>query len=379
MLNICVNGLFRYDQYVRFFGEAGLLEGFYYSHRIHTNAKALGIEKSQAYNLWFKEYALHGYLRINRRASHRSQIAILDAWQFAVLAKYKPAPALLAVIGETADRILTRAKRQGSVTTGHAVTSHPIELKRQISIEHDLLGVAAPSFEVSSRRLDEIALCDRLLVDSSFVARSYSEQGVEFERIATVVPGANMTRFSPRDPAERDTDEFIVMSVGAIVPRKGHRYLLEAWRRAGAPGKLVLVGSLGEHARQILGPYSCLYEHIPRVENVRLRELLVKASVFVLPSVEDGFAQAAMEALACGVPVICTRNAGVADLVVDGVNGWVVDARDPDAIASCIQRLRQDPSLAAQMGVNAGEMAAGTTDWRRYAQEVVELVQSNLK
>ena len=64
-----------------------------------------------------------------------------------------------------------------------------------------------------------------------------------------------------------------------------------------------------------------------------LCDRLRSADIFILPSLEDGFARTVAEALACGLPVITTPNTGASDLVLRGENGEVVPIRDPQAIA----------------------------------------------
>lgn len=370
MINVCVNGLFRYDQYIRYFNDRGILSKFYYSHKISTTAKALGIRSDQARNLWLKEYALHGFLKIKPSLSAKFKSQLYDLWQRQVLSSYEDADFLLAVIGEAADKIIDVAKARGTTAIGHAVTSHPYELHEQLALEHRLLGLPNQKFSVSERRLSEIDSCDHIVVDSSFVARSYEKFGCPAEKLRILTPGADLSRFSARDPDSVAHRDFKVVSVGAISPRKGHKYLLEAWKKLGMPGKLIIVGSETEFTKDFISPYEGMFEHIPYVANSDLRELLVTASVFVLPSIEDGFAQAAMEALACGVPVICTANAGIADLIEEGVNGYVVQPRDPQALADCLSRLLDDRDLTATLGINAAKIASATSAWESYVEKM---------
>lgn len=373
MYNVCVNGLFRYDQYIRHFSNRGKLGKFYYSHRISTDAKKMGIRPDEAVNIWFKEYGLHGMMRFQTVFPRAAQKPLFELWQTTVLARWRDAEAALVVIGEGADRVVAHARKRGTTTIGHAVTSHPVEFHDQIAIEHDLLGLPTPSFVVDGRRLEEIEMCDHILADSTFTAKSYIERGIAANRVQVIRPGVDMTRFSPRSLEERDPNRFTVVSVGFATPRKGHRYLLQAWSKIDrSSANLIIVGAESEYTKVLFGPHEGQFTHIPRVPNAQLRNLLVTASVFVLPSVEDGFAQAAMEALACGVPVICSANAGVADLIIDGVNGWVVPARDPDAIADRLSRLMDDPDLTTEMGLNAARLVAEVGGWADYMDQFLE-------
>jgi glycosyltransferase involved in cell wall biosynthesis len=374
MINICVNGLFRYDKYIKEISDLGVLNKFYYSHRISTSAHSLHIDNAQANNIWLKEYALHSLLRIAPGIPPSALMTTLgDFWQRAVISQWRDAEVVQAVIGELADHILEFAQKRGARTVGHPVTSHPAYLVEALKLEHDLIGLRTPDMSVSNRRLHEISLCDSIIVDSSIVAKSFVNSGYPKQSIKVLTPGADISRFSARNPNDRDRTTFRALSVGAVTPRKGHKYLLEAWKNVDTQNKeLTIVGATTSHTNHILGPYEGSFRYIQNVPNVDLRDLIVKASAFVLPSIEDGFAQAAMEALTCGVPVICTSTAGIADLIVDGVNGWVVDPRDHQAIAERLNLLAHNPDMAVEMGENAATMSLQTGSWSKYARELVD-------
>ena len=94
------------------------------------------------------------------------------------------------------------------------------------------------------------------------------------------------------------------------------------------------------------------------------------ADIFVLPSVEDGSALATILAMAAGLPVIVSDQAG-ADLVVDGVNGFVVPARDAGALAARMEQLIADPELRSRMGAAAAASAVART-WETYGKELYD-------
>ncbi|MBC7939604.1 MAG: glycosyltransferase family 4 protein, partial [Chitinophagaceae bacterium] len=93
-----------------------------------------------------------------------------------------------------------------------------------------------------------------------------------------------------------------------------------------------------------------------------------EASVFVLPTLMEGMPLVVLEAMACGLPVVVTRN-GPAGIVRDGVDGFIVPERDPGAIAHCLQRLYDDPVLRARMGRSAATRALEFS-WDVYAMGV---------
>jgi glycosyltransferase involved in cell wall biosynthesis len=128
--------------------------------------------------------------------------------------------------------------------------------------------------------------------------------------------------------------------------RKGTPYLLEAFRlilKKEPRAILRLSQIVRQDAREILRRYADLPIDWAPHYNLRLEderkgyvERFQTSDIFVFPSIEDGFAIVVGEALACGLPVITTRNTGASDLIQPGENGEIVPIRDPEAIAEAV-------------------------------------------
>jgi UDP-glucose:(heptosyl)LPS alpha-1,3-glucosyltransferase len=94
------------------------------------------------------------------------------------------------------------------------------------------------------------------------------------------------------------------------------------------------------------------------------------ADMYVGPSLEDSFAIPPLEAMACGLPAIVSRQAGASEIVTHGVDGFVLeDPRDSEQLAHLIRRISVDAELRAVIGVHAAETARHYT-WQRNAQEM---------
>jgi len=98
-----------------------------------------------------------------------------------------------------------------------------------------------------------------------------------------------------------------------------------------------------------------------------------QADIFVFPSLEEGSALVTYEAMACGLPVVTTPNAG--SLVRDGVEGFIVPIRDPDALAERIEQLRADARLRQEMG-RAARARAETLTWENHGQDLSTIYSS---
>jgi glycosyltransferase involved in cell wall biosynthesis len=109
-----------------------------------------------------------------------------------------------------------------------------------------------------------------------------------------------------------------------------------------------------------------LMGHVPQS---RLKEVMSQSHVMVLPSLEEGLALVQAQALACGCPVIGTHNTGASDLFSDGVEGFIVPPRDPDAISNRLQQLADEPDLRQKMSRNAIKAVRNIGGWSAYGEK----------
>jgi glycosyltransferase involved in cell wall biosynthesis len=101
----------------------------------------------------------------------------------------------------------------------------------------------------------------------------------------------------------------------------------------------------------------------------RLLDYYHNASIFVLPSVEDGFGQVVMQAMVTGLPVLVSSNAGASEAVRQGENGFVFEARNIDALTAQLEQLYRDPEMRRAMGKSALSSALNYT-WDNYGAAV---------
>ena len=104
-----------------------------------------------------------------------------------------------------------------------------------------------------------------------------------------------------------------------------------------------------------------------------INEAYRDADVFVLPSYVEGFGQVTLEAMAAGLPVVVTERSKA--VVRDGVDGFVLQHGDVDALARCMTRLVEDPELRATLGRNAHERAREYS-WERFGSELCAWLDS---
>jgi glycosyltransferase involved in cell wall biosynthesis len=158
--------------------------------------------------------------------------------------------------------------------------------------------------------------------------------------------------------------------------RKGIPYLLQAFAQLRHPNKrLRIVGGLSGEIRDVLPrlPKDNV-EFVGHVQQDGLATLMSSSHVMVLPSIEEGLALVQAQALACGCPLICSTNTGGEDLINDGVEGFVVPIRSPEAIAGRLQRLAEDPELRQRMSEAALARVRHIGGWHEYGDGWVDLL-----
>jgi len=101
------------------------------------------------------------------------------------------------------------------------------------------------------------------------------------------------------------------------------------------------------------------------LSNAQLADDIARVDVMVLPSIAEGFGLAILEAMACGVPVICTHNTGGADFITHGRDGFVVPIRDVEAMTQIIEQGLRAPALFYEIGQMGRKLVERMT-WAHY-------------
>lgn len=182
-----------------------------------------------------------------------------------------------------------------------------------------------------------------------------------------------------RRPVERAVIAPVVLSVARQYRRKDTRTLLEAFvrvRERFPAASLRVVGggpelpALRDRAAELRleGAVAFLGE-VPQDESVR-REYLA-ADLFCLPSLQEGFGIAFLEAMAAGLPIVATRAAAIPEVVPDGEAGLLVPPRDPECLAEALVRVLGDADLRRRLG-EAGRRRVVRYDWPVVAAELLE-------
>jgi UDP-glucose:(heptosyl)LPS alpha-1,3-glucosyltransferase len=211
------------------------------------------------------------------------------------------------------------------------------------------------------------------------------------ERITVVYNGVDLDQMNParrerlREAARRELqlleDVFAILLIGNDWKNKGLWYLIEAVGSLSIPQLRILVVGHDESFsyRDLLRSNGLenrmtILPIVPRVETY-----YAAADMYAGPSLEDSFAIPPLEAMACGLPVIVSRQAGVSELVTHGVDGFVLeDPTDWRQLAELIRRIYENADLRRNLGARAEETARQYT-WQRNAEEMKKVFEECLR
>ncbi len=238
------------------------------------------------------------------------------------------------------------------------------------------LGGTRDSPEKLSRKTRELDLAELVICPSQFVLGSLPAETRKAKE-CLVVPfgGPPVEQTREESTAANNHRPLRILFAGALTQRKGLADLFAAMKMIGSKEiELVAMGSLLRPLnwyRQRLAKFA--YE--PPRPHAGVLQLMESCDVFVLPSIVEGRALVQQEAMACGLPVITTRNAGADDLIVDGETGFLVPIRSPEAIAEKICWCADNRSRISGMGIAAKRRASEFT-WRAYGDRIVAAIRA---
>ncbi|CAN5692833.1 hypothetical protein BH11VER1_BH11VER1_15420 [soil metagenome] len=217
------------------------------------------------------------------------------------------------------------------------------------------------------QNLTEYDLADVLLMPSHKSAETFRTAGIADRKLHYVGRGVDIARYHPADKAP---EVFRAIFVGALIKRKGVHHLLAAWKKLRLrDAELVLVGSMHDEIKADLAELS-----LPNVKLIgftqRVQDELRRSSVFVFPSECEGFAKVTLEASACALPLIVTRESG--DAIMDQETGIEIPPGNVDAIAAALEYASSHRDALHAMGLKARKRVEEQFTWDHYRARVLQ-------
>jgi L-malate glycosyltransferase len=287
---------------------------------------------------------------------------------------------------------LSRLLRRERPDIVHAHDPHAVAMA-SLALSMDTQGPSPPL--VASRRVDfelrrnafsrwKNGRVDLFVCASEAIRRMLVAGGIEERRAVTVHEGIDLEHVDAAPPLDVHAEYWlphgapIVGNIGALVPHKGQRYLIDAVPivlRAVPDARFVVLGE-GELRRELTQQV----RHLGLEKHVLLPgfrpdalSLLKSFDLFVMSSTTEGLGTSLLDAMACRVPVVATRVGGIPEVVVDGTTGVLVPARAPEEIAAAVVRLLKDPARRGEMGASGRAHVEGRFTVARMVAETLDV------
>jgi D-inositol-3-phosphate glycosyltransferase len=281
---------------------------------------------------------------------------------------------------------------RSSLRVPWAHTAHTLAVVKNRKLAPD----DQPEPEVRVSGEGDISRCADLLVVSTVAEGDELRQvyGVRPERVAVVTPGVDLLAFQPQPRSLArllvgHPEERLFVFAGRLERLKGVDLILRALARITADGRhpdvrLLVVGEdsgaggvsekarLQELAREL--GVAGRVDFPGSVAQPRLATYYAAAEAALMPSYNESFGLAGLEAQACGTAVVASRGAGLASVLRDGVTGFLVDRQDSELYAGFMRRLLEEPGLSERLG-RSGRKLAERFSWQRTAADLLSRFQ----
>jgi phosphatidylinositol alpha-1,6-mannosyltransferase len=233
---------------------------------------------------------------------------------------------------------------------------------------------------------------DGVIAASEFARQNLLRIGIPDERIRKITPGVNVEKYASGRRKEELSrargleGKVVLLTVARLVPRKGHRLVMQALGKICRENPNVhyaIVGTGPEESRlrqfaqeNNLADKVTFFGYVPDSE---LADFYNLCDIMVMPNRREengdveGFGMVFLEANAAGKPVIGGRTGGAAESVAEGTTGFLVDPDDPEELTAALQRLLVNPELRERLGSAGARRALCEFDWKTRSELLGEV------
>ena len=337
-------------------------------------AKKFGVPQSSVTSLILVEIIerIWKYLPKFIKNRFNIQFFILDFFGKGASRKIKECDILIAGSATALDAI-RRGREIGIKLIILERGSTHIQYQNEIlKAEYKKYGIASEIThnKVIAKELIEYQEADYISVPSHFVRDTYLSYGIIKSKLLINPYGVNLQNFLKKNKLINNaiSNKFTVIHCGTLSIRKGVQYLMSAFNELDLPNsELLLIGSMSEEFEAIYNKLkSKSIVHLGPFPQSSLVDYYGIGSIFCLASIEEGLAMVIPQAMACGLPVICTYNTGGSEIVRDGVDGYVVEARNISQLKTHILELYNNKNLRFNMSYSSSERVKNGFTWKDY-------------
>ena len=221
-------------------------------------------------------------------------------------------------------------------------------------------------------------MADKIICYTETEKRELVEVGIKSQKITVIHNGIDTDLFIPDEISTSEKNQ--LLWIGRFVNGKGVDYLIDAFKllKSEYPNiSLIMIGR-GPEKDQIekkirdlgLDSSITIKEFIPNSDIVSTYQ---NSSVFILPSLEEGVPRTILEAMSCGIPIVCSNLPQLVDIVNNC--GFLVPTKDSQAIADRVSEIITDSTLAEQFGKNGRDNVVSNYSWKDTVEQTIRLYE----
>lgn len=177
-----------------------------------------------------------------------------------------------------------------------------------------------------------------------------------------------------------------ILAIGRIEFEKGFDYLLHAYKKLITIGRTERLLIAGEGTQKDKYEKLVVNLNLQRmvcflgcVEEYRITDLIKDCKFLVISSLREGFPVVCLEAMATGKAIVATRVGGIPEIINDGVNGFLVEPKDPQALADVMLKLLRNDEICRQMGKNGRKLVEKQYTWKKITNRYLEVYHEAIK
>lgn len=390
-ISIIVHGRFHAFDLAREFERLGYLHQLITTYPRSVTAQ-FGVPTRKVSSLIGYEIVRRGFskLIINQHFNNYIETLISKAFAWQAAKLLNPCDVIIAW-SSVGSPSFKKASSWGALCVCERGSSHILTQEQLLKEEYQAQELPWAEWTDSKVKLelDDYKNSQIITLPSQFAKDSFIQHGFSEDRLVHVPYGVSLSNFQS---TSLDVNlPFRVLFVGSLSLRKGVGYLEEAFLKSDLPNsELWFVGPTTNETNTILKSHDSRISILGPFPQGELVKVYNQSTVFVIPSIEEGLAMVQAQALACGLPLICTTNTGGEDLlrlskaeptlidmdIRQYPAGFVVPIRRPDKIAFCLQLLYNKPHLLTSMREEATKIHKSQLDWSFRANELATIYSS---
>ena len=282
---------------------------------------------------------------------------------------------LLLGFGNSSNRIIKKAKAKGNKTIYFVSTLGISFMEKQLKEEYAKLGLPKlfeqqKTSSLLRKAMDEsIKMADYVGAVSSYCKKTYVEEGVDESKIFVCYAGVDTKVFFPKYVKK---DKFIVLCVAHQFILKGIRYLIDAYNSLELNNSELWI--LGSGNRKYAERFVNVKKNnifLKSIDEFKLPDIYNQCRIFCIPTLSDGMPGVLLQAMACGLPAICTKYSIAPDLITEGQEGFIVEPSDTKTISNKIKFFYDNPDITSIMGKKARKRIEENFTWDHVSERIV--------